>query len=72
MVFLRELLDGILYSVSGNDDNAWNIKSCKSREQCHTLANTLMPYGKNLLLELRILDQNGESEQLLLVRFKQM
>ena len=71
MVLLRELLDGILDSVS-DKDVTWNIKSYKSREQCHTLVNTLMPCGKKILLELRILNQNGESEQLLLVRFIQM
>ena len=71
MVLLRELLEGILDGISGDDDT-WNIKSYKSREQCHTLINTLMPYGKKVVLELRVLNQNGGSEQLLLVRITQM
>ncbi len=72
MVLLRELLNDILASVSGNDDDTWHIETSKSREQCHMLVNTPMPYGKIILLELRVISQDGGSEQILLVRLTQI
>ena len=70
MVFLYELLDSILGGLPGND-NTWNIRSYKSREQCHPLVHTPVSC-KKIVLELKLLNENGGSEHLLLVSFAQM
>ena len=65
MAFLYELLDSILGGLPGSDDT-WNIRPYKSREQCHPLVHTPVSY-KKIVLELKILSENGGSEPLLLV-----
>ena len=71
MVLLRELLDSILGSVSNDNDNTWKMEIDNSREQCHLLLDNVVPYGRKMLLELRVMNQDGGSQQLLLVRLTQ-
>ena len=71
MVLLRELLHGILGSVLGDDDDTCKVEIRNSREQCHVLLDTVVPHGRKMLLELRLLNQDGGSQQLLLARLTQ-
>ena len=68
MVLLRELLDGILDSVSGDDDDTWKVEIPNSSEQCHLVLNTIVPHGRKILVELKVLNKDGGTQQLLLVR----
>ena len=64
MVLLR---DSILGSVLRDDDDTWKVEI----EQCRMLLDTIIPHGKKMLLELRVLTQDGRSQQVLLVRLTQ-
>ena len=72
MVRLRELLEDILDSVSEDKDDTWKVQICSSREQRQMSIDTVVPHDRKLLLELRLLNLDGWSQRLFLVRFTQI
>lgn len=72
MVRLRELLDDILDSNLGDDDDTWKVEICNSREQRQVSFDTIVPHERKMVLELRVLNQDGSSQRLLLVRLTQL
>ncbi|KAK0512843.1 hypothetical protein JMJ35_004860 [Cladonia borealis] len=58
MVRLRELLDDIFDSVSGNDDDTWKVEIHNSREQRQMSFDTVVPRERKMVLELRVLNQD--------------
>ena len=71
MVRLRELLDDIFDDVAGDDDDTWKVEIHNSREQRQMSFDTVVPRERKMVLELRVLNQDGLSQQLLLVRLTQ-